>query len=449
MKLNYKNSPTKTPDHDMFNEAEQAVRASREAYETYSDLTLNARREIFTAICNKIAPHVVTIAEKELEETGFGNVNDKIIKLVLALSKTPGVEYLTTEVITGDSGMTLYEYSPYGVICAIHPSTNPSATLINNVLGMLAAGNVVINIPHPRCIGVSMYVTKLINEAIFETCRIENLVITLSKSAKSIADEIINHPDVSLIVATGGRSMNKRALQSSKRVIAAGKANPVAIVDETADIAKAAKDIVDGATFDHNSMCITEKNIVLVDEILPDFVKEIKKQNVYYVEKEQEIFQLAKATLKQNLTMNRTLQGKSANEILTSANITCNRKINLIVVKVFKEHPFVTEEMLMPLVPLVTEKTFEEALETALFMEQGLRHTAIIHSQSIPRMNKAAKIMQTSIFIKNGSSLAGIGLNGEDKTSFTIANISGEGVTSARDFARKRSCTMTDGFSIR
>lgn len=113
MNLNHKNSPTKTPNHDMFNEAEQAVHASREAYEAYFDLTLNARREIFTAICNKIAPHVATIAEKELEETGFGNVNDKILKLVLALSKTPGVEHLTTEVITGDSGMTLYEYSPW------------------------------------------------------------------------------------------------------------------------------------------------------------------------------------------------------------------------------------------------------------------------------------------------------------------------------------------------
>lgn len=425
------------------------VSNSQEAFRKYAALTLNHRKEIIENIRKGLNPIIDDMALKEFEETGMGVINDKSIKLYYAIYKTPGVEDLITEVQTGDDGMTLYEYSAYGVVCAIQPATNPCATIINNTISMLAAGNSIIHIPHPRCIKVSNFVIKKINRIIYDSCGIEHLVDVVEKSSMILADEIINHPDVSMVVATGGQKMLNHALTSPKRVIGAGPANPVVIVDETADIEKAAKDIVAGASFDNNIMCITEKSIVIVSSIMSQFVESLKKQGVYYVNNELEMIKLTKATLNNDMKMNREMEGKHANYILQQAGIQCNRQIRLIVVNTIKKHPFATEELLMPLIPLIVVETFDEALETALFIEQDFRHTAMIHSQFILNLNKAAHIMQTAIFIKNGSSLLGLGFNGEEKTSFTIANITGEGMTTARNFARRRRCTLTSGFSIR
>lgn len=426
-----------------------AVCASLKAFEEYSSRSLNCRRTVIEAIRKKLRPCVQELAEREYAETCMGNVRDKIIKLVLALDKTPGVEDLVSEVVTGDNGMTLHEKFPYGVVLAIHPATNPCATMINNVIGMLAAGNSVINLPNPRCMETSLFLSEKINEAIEEACGIKNLLVTMPESRGEIVTEIINHPDVAMVVATGGRKMMSQALYSPKRVIAGGPANPVAIVDETADLAKAARDISDGASFDNNIMCISEKCIVAVESIIPEFVKELERNGVYYIDNEEEMLKITQTVLNHDMKMVRKMEGKSAMEILKESGICPDHHVRLVVMRTFSKHPLVLEECLMPVVPLVAAADFEEALETALFTEQGYRHTAMMHSQCIDRLTRAARTMNTTVFIKNGSSLAGIGLNGEEMASFTIANITGEGITTARDFACKRSCTLTGGFSVR
>ena len=426
-----------------------AVCASLKAFEEYSSRSLNCRRTVIEAIRKKLRPCVQELAEREYAETCMGNVRDKIIKLVLALDKTPGVEDLVSEVVTGDNGMTLHEKFPYGVVLAIPPATNPCATMINNVIGMLAAGNSVINLPNPRCMETSLFLSEKINEAIEEACGIKNLLVTMPESRGEIVTEIINHPDVAMVVATGGRKMMSQALYSPKRVIAGGPANPVAIVDETADLAKAARDISDGASFDNNIMCISEKCIVAVESIIPEFVKELERNGVYYIDNEEEMLKITQTVLNHDMKMVRKMEGKSAMEILKESGICPDHHVRLVVMRTFSKHPLVLEECLMPVVPLVAAADFDEALETALFTEQGYRHTAMMHSQCIDRLTKAARTMNTTVFIKNGSSLAGIGLNGEEMASFTIANITGEGITTARDFACKRSCTLTGGFSVR
>jgi len=264
-----------------------------------------------------------------------------------------------------------------------------------------------------------------------------------------LAEEITGHPNVSMVVATGGGKMLRNALASTKRVIGAGEANPVAMVDETADLKQAARNIVDGASFDHNIMCVSEKNIIAISSITDKFIKELEAQGVFYVSDPNDMLKLTKATINSNMIMKRSMAGKSAKEILNAADIPYDGDIRLIVVETVKTHPFVTLEMLMPLVPLVRVKDFDDMMETALFMEQGHRHTATIHSQSISRLNMAARIMQTAIFIKNGSSLSALGFDGESGTSFTIANVTGEGVVTSRDYTRKRRCSLITGLSIR
>jgi len=424
---------------------QQPIRESGHAFREYSKLPQSGREEVVSAIRKALQPLISEIAELEINETGMGDVKDKVVKLMLALQKTPGVEDIASQVHMGDDAITLYEYSAYGVICAIQPEADPCATIINNTIGMLAAGNSVIVIPHPGCASASQFTVNWINKAIYSACAIENLVICISKPSMQQVCEIMGHPDVALVVATGGGKTIRQALATSKRVIGAGAANPVAMVDETADLNQAAKNIIDGASFDHNTTCVSEKNIVVVSSVKDLFVDELVKQGVFYISDPTDMLKLTKTTINSNFFMNRSFAGKSANQILKAAEISCEREVRLIVVETVKTHPFVTVEMLMPIVPLVSVLNFDDLLETALFIEQGYRHTAILHSQSISRLNRAAQIMQTSVFVKNGSSLSALGFDGGVGMGFTIANITGEGVTTARNFARRRRCSFTMG----
>lgn len=433
----------------IFSNVTDAVLAARGAYNRYAELTLNERQEIIEAVKQALIPRIEEIAVLAAAETGMGNVFDKVKKLRLAIEKTPGVEDLITEVNTGDHGMTLYELSAFGVVCAIHPCTNPCATLISNTIGMLAAGNSVIHCPHPRAVAVSQFVTGIISDTIRSVCGIDNLVVTLTEGLIADTTEVMSHPDVDLVVCTGGSNVLRQAMTCGKKVIGAGPANPTVIVDETADIEKAARDIVWGASFDNNLMCTSEKSIVAVESVKTRLVEELARNEVYYTENPEEIERLLHAAVTEDQVINKKLEGRSAAEILKTAGIPCGKKVRLIVAKTEKIHPFVTLELLMPLLPLVTVGDFDEALETALEIEQGYRHTAVIHSESIEHLNRAAKKMQTSVFVKNGPSLMGIGFDKEGHTSFTIATATGEGTTTARHFARRRRCTLTSGFSIR
>ena len=433
----------------IYSSVTDAVAAAKGAFGRYTELTLNERKEILEAVKAALRSLARELAAMTAAETGMGVVEDKAAKILLAIDKTPGVEDLVTEVNTGDHGMTLYELSSFGIVCAVHPCTNPCATLISNTIGMLAAGNAVIHCPHPRAVKVSQYVTGIISDTIRGVCGIDNLVVTLDESLMGFTAEVMSHPDVDLVVCTGGSSSLRQAMASGKKVIGAGPANPVTIVDETADFAQAAIDIVRGASFDNNLMCTSEKSIVTVGKITEPFIYELLKNGVYYVQSKEEVEKLLHVAITEDHVINKRLEGKSANEILRHAGILCNTPVKLIVAETDKMHPFVMQELLMPLVPLVRVGNFEEALETALDIEQGYRHTATIHSESIEHLNRAAKKMQTSVFVKNGASLLGIGFDEEGHTSFTIATVTGEGTTTARHFARRRRCTLTSGFSIR
>lgn len=435
--------------NSIYSSVTDAVFAAKAAYLRYMKLTLNERQEILEAIKTALRPILYDLAVMTVEETHMGNAEDKTEKLKLAIEKTPGIEDLITEVNTGDHGMTLYELSSFGVVCAVHPCTNPCATLISNTIGMLAAGNAIIHCPHPRAIKVSQYLTSIISNTIRSVCGIDNLVVTLDESLMGFTREVMSHPDVDLVVCTGGNKSLHKAMTSGKKVIGAGQANPVAIVDETADLYKAARDIVQGASFDNNLMCTSEKNIVVLDKVADQFICELIKNEVYYIKNKDDVQKLLDVVVTEDCTINKKLEGRDANYILKCAGIQCNYNVKLIVAETEVSHQFVMLELLMPLVPIIRAANFDEALELAIDIEQGYKHTATIHSESIEHLNRAAKNMQTSVFVKNGSSLLGIGFDKEGHTSFTIANATGEGTTTARHFTRRRRCTLSNGFSIR
>lgn len=432
----------------VFATVNEAIAAAKKAQEEFSDCTLATRTKAIEAIRYEMRTMVKKLAQMTVEETGMGRVTDKVIKINLTLDKTPGVEDLITECETGDNGMTLYELSPYGVIGAVTPSTNPGETLICNSIGMLAAGNAVFFSVHPGAVNLSKWLVSELNRIVYEAIGIANLIVTIDKPSIEAAQEMMVHPDVPLLVVTGGPGVVNQALRSGKKVIGAGAGNPPSFVDETANIKKAAQDIVIGASFDNNILCIAEKSVVAVRLIKDQLINEMVKVGCVLVKDQAKIDKLLELTLV-NGTPNRKFIGKNASVILEAADIPFEGDPRLIILETKKEHPFATEEMLMPIVPIITVEDFEEGLSTCLFLENGLHHTATMHSLNMERLNRMARKIQTSIFVKNGPSFAGLGYNGEGVTTFTIATPTGEATTTARHFARRRRCCLTTGFQIR
>lgn len=438
-----------TEEVGVFTDVNAAVAAAKKAQQQLFRMTLADRKRITDCIRNEVGGHVEELSKMTVEETKMGRVEDKIEKNKAALYNTPGIEDLPSSVFSGDRGLTLLELSPFGVIGSITPSTNPTETVICNCIGMICAGNSVVFSPHPGAYKVTNYTVKIINQAIAKAGGPENLVVTLSEPSLEKSNELMQHPDIRMLVATGGPAIVKTVLSSGKKAIGAGAGNPPAIVDQTANIEKAVKNIVDGCAFDNNLPCTSEKEAIVVDEVFEYFVFNMKNHpQTYFLEDAGQIEALKNLVVKDGKP-NKDFTGRNASYILKQIGIEADDRIKLISCVADFGHEFVQLELLMPILPIVRAKDRDQALELALEAEHGNRHTAICHSKDIEFLSVAAKEMQTTIFVKNAPSYAGIGIGGEGYSTFTIAGPTGEGLTSTKTYCRHRRCTLVDGFNIR
>ncbi|MDO5038041.1 MAG: aldehyde dehydrogenase EutE [Tissierellia bacterium] len=433
----------------VFKDVNEAVAAAKKAQEELFRMTLSDRKRITDAIRQDMDAYVEELSRRTVEETGMGRLEDKIQKNRVALKQTPGIEDLPSYVYTGDRGLTLLELSPFGVIGSITPSTNPTETVFCNAIGMICAGNSVVFSPHPGAYKVTNYTVELINKAIVKAGGPKNLVVTLNEPSLEKSNTLMAHPDIRMLVATGGPAIVKTVLSSGKKAIGAGAGNPPALVDQTANIEKAVKDIVAGCSFDNNLPCTSEKEAIVVDEVFEYFVFNMKHHpETYFLEDPAKIEALKELVVKEGKP-NKAFTGKDASYILGKIGIEADKKIKLISCVTDFDHPFVQLELLMPILPIVRAENRESALNLALKAEHGNRHTATCHSRDIEFLSKAAKEMQTTIFVKNAPSFAGLGIGGEGYTTFTIAGPTGEGLTSTKSFCRHRRCSLVDGFNIR
>ena len=442
---------TTAGDWGIFATMDEAINAAEAAQRKYMSCSL-ADRAKFVQVIRDVAlkkENLEYMSQATVDETGMGGYDYKITKNILAATKTPGVEDLTTEALSGDDGLTLIEYSPFGVIGAITPTTNPTETVICNSIGMLAAGNSVVFSPHPRAKNVTIFLIKALNKALAEAGAPANLIVTVAEPSIDNTNAMMKNPKVRMLVATGGPSIVRTVLSSGKKAIGAGAGNPPVVVDETANIEKAAKDIIDGCSFDNNLPCIAEKEIIAVDDIADYLIFNMKKNGAYEIKDKATIEKLVELVTKDGKGPKTEFVGKSAQYILDKVGITVGPEIKVILMEADEFHPFVQEELMMPILPLVRVKNVDMAIDMAVRVEHGFRHTAIMHSRNVDMLTKMAKLIQTTIFVKNGPSYAGIGVGGMGHTTFTIAGPTGEGLTSAKSFARKRRCVLVGGFDIR
>ena len=442
---------TTAGDCGVFETMDDAINAAEAGQRQYLKCSMADRAKYVQTIRDVVLRKDVMeyISRQAVEETGMGGYEYKVIKNTLAATKTPGVEDLTTEALSGDDGLTLVEYSPFGVIGSITPTTNPTETVICNYIGMLAAGNAVVFSPHPRAKNVTLYLIKAINRALKEAGAPDNLVVTVAEPSIENTNAMMKHPKVRMLVATGGPGIVKTVLSSGKKAIGAGAGNPPVVVDETADIEKAAVDIVNGCSFDNNLPCIAEKEVIAVDSIADYLIFNMKKSGAYEIKDKAVIDQLVELVTENGKKPKTEFVGKSAQYILEKVGIQVGSDVKVILMEADEQHPFVQVELMMPILPVVRVRDVDEAIDMAIRVEHGNRHTAMMHSRNVDKLTKMAKLIQTTIFVKNGPSYAGIGVGGMGYTTFTIAGPTGEGLTSAKSFARKRKCVLVGGMDVR
>lgn len=437
----------------VFAEIDSAVAAAQRAFVELDKLKLAQRDAVVANIRKRMLENAEVLASEAHRETGLGRYEDKVIKNRLVANKTPGTEVLRAEAQSGDCGLSLFERAPFGVIGSITPTTNPTSTIICNTIGMVAAGNTVVFNVHPNAKKCSIKCIDLLNRAIMEVGGPPNVVTTLAHPTVATAQALMVHPGARLIVVTGGAGVVDAAMKSGKRAICAGPGNPPAVVDETADIERAGRDIVRGASFDNNVICTDEKETFVVASVADKLLAAMRAAGAVVLTQSQTkqvenlLFQEMRGPRKAGV-INRDLIGKNAGVILRQIGMNVPEDLRLGIIDVGVSHPLVWTEQLLPIMPVARVSNVDEAIDLAFEAEGGRRHTASMHSRNIDKLSRMARLMNCSIFVKNGPCYAGLGEGGEGHASFSIASPTGEGLTDPRSFSRLRRCVLVDNFRI-
>jgi len=434
-----------------FTDVNQAVQAAAKAQAQLMTRSL-AQRKIACDLIRRICiDQADRLGAMEFEETRIGRPEHKGEKLVLAGEQSLGVEFLRSNVFSGDHGLTVEEFAPWGVVAVITPVTHSLPTLASNAISIIAAGNSIVCNPHPGGAKIACHGAKLFNQAIYEKLGIDNLLSILTAPTLETAGAMFGHPDIRLLAITGGPGVVKAALASGKRAICAGPGNPPVVVDASADIDNAARCIIEGAAFDNNLLCLAEKE-VFVEAAVWDKLHAAMKAHSAFELSAQQINALADKVIAGptdgHLHARREFVGKGAADLAAAIGVRVPPNTELLFGPTGPDHPFVQAEQMMSCLPFVKADGFEQAVAMAKQAEHGFRHTAIIHSRLVDHMTYMGKQMDTCLYVKNGPSMAGDGVGGEGYCSYSIACTTGEGVTTPLTYTRMRRCVMVDNLRI-
>jgi aldehyde dehydrogenase len=438
--------------HGVFTDVDQAVSAARAAFEQLSERGMDDRKRIIEHVRRISIDQSVELGTMEMNETKIGRLEHKIDKLKVLGERTPGVEFMKSEVYSGDRGLAVIEHAPFGVIGAITPVTHSLPTITGNAVSMIAAGNSVVVNPHPSGKKVAAEGVRRFNEAIYRDVGIDNLICVIAEPTLESAGALFGHRDINLICVTGGPGVARAALNSGKRAIVAGPGNPPVVVDETADLDNAARSIIVGGGYDNNLLCIGEKEVFVVDSVFDKMLQAMDRAGAVRLNA-REIDELTRNAIVQvgddkHDAASKDFLGQDAAVLARAAGRNISADTELIFGEVDESNPFVPVEQMMPFMPFVRCRNVDEAIAKARHYEHGFGHTAIIHSNNVKNMTKMGKVMDTTLFVKNGPCMASLGLGGEGYLSFSIAGPTGEGVTTPLTFTRERRCSMIDDLWI-
>ncbi|MFN0018211.1 MAG: aldehyde dehydrogenase family protein [Pirellulaceae bacterium] len=428
----------------------EAVTAARQAFEQLSERGMADRKKIISHIRRISIDNCVELGTMEMNETKIGRLEHKIEKLKTLGEKTPGVEFMRSEVFSGDHGLAVIEHAPFGVIGAITPVTHSLPTITGNAVSMIASGNTVVVNPHPSGKKVAAEGVRRFNEAIYKDLGIDNLICLIAEPTLESANALFAHRGINMICVTGGPAVARAALNSGKRAVVAGPGNPPVVVDETADLDRAARCIIQGGAYDNNLLCIAEKQVFVVDSVFDKMMAAMERAGAVRLNA-REVDALTKVAIikvgegdHKHDAPSKEFLGQHAFVLARGAGKSIPEKTELIFGETDYQNPFVPVEQMMPFIPFVRVRDVDEAIAKAKESEHGFRHTSMIHSQNVHNMTKMGRVMDTTLFVKNGPCMASLGLGGEGYISFSIAGPTGEGVTTPLTFTRERRCSLID-----
>ncbi|HEX4083391.1 MAG TPA: aldehyde dehydrogenase family protein [Chthoniobacteraceae bacterium] len=448
-----KSGETKFGVYEGMNDAAEAAHRS---FEQLRDMGVTARKKAIAVIRRMCVAKAEEWGAIEFRETKIGRLDHKIEKLKICGDLVPGVEMLERMAFSGDYGLTIIDFAPWGVIGAVTPSTHSVPTLTGNAINMIAAGNAVVFNTHPAAANCAAIAIRGYNEAIFQETGISDLLTTVVKPTLGTFDEMCKHPKVRLLCVTGGPAVVAAAMKTGKRAICAGPGNPPVVVDETADLASAARSIIQGGSYDNNLLCIGEKEVFVVEAVADKLIAELKKAGAFQLDasqiealtKKAFVFPEGKGAGCGHASVNRDLVGRDAAVLAQSIGLHVPPATQLLFGETSADHIFVEEEQMMPFMPIVRVPNVDVAIKEAIRAEHHYRHTAIMHSQNIRNLTRMAQDVDTTLFIKNGPSMTGLGLGGEGFLSFSVATPTGEGVTTPMTFTRSRRCVMVESLNL-
>ncbi|OGR72405.1 MAG: hypothetical protein A2089_06580 [Elusimicrobia bacterium GWD2_63_28] len=445
-------APAQSSAGPVFDSVDDAVSAAERAQPVFQELGLVAREKIISAIRDVSRANARRWAELAVAETGMGRVEDKVLKNQVCIDGTPGVEDLRAVSYTGDKGLTLVEYAPFGVVAAITPSTNAVATIISNAIGILAAGNSVVFSPHPAAKGCVADAVRVLDKAIVAAGGPANLVTTIAKPTQEATKQLLSHPRTNMNIVTGGPAIVKVAMTSGKpcKTIAAGPGNPPIVVDETAVFPDCAKEIIYGCGFDNNVLCIAEKEVIVTEAARERFLAAMRSDSRAYELSGTQMDQLSKLIILEpgpEPKINRDFIGKNPSVIAKAIGLSLSDDIRVLWAEVPNDHPLVHAEQLMPVLPVTVAKDVDAAIELARRAEGNNHHSAGMYSTNIRNMTKMGRRMACSIFVKNGCTLHGLGL-GEGYASMSIGTPTGDGITKTSHFVRPLQCSVVGDLRI-
>jgi aldehyde dehydrogenase len=440
----------------VYEKMNDAADAAHRSFEKLKEMGVSARKKAIAVIRRMCVSKAEEWGRIEFEETKIGRLDHKIEKLKICGDLVPGVEMLDRMAFSGDFGLTIIDFAPWGVIGAVTPSTHSVPTLTGNAINMIAAGNAAVFNTHPAAAHCAAVAIRGYNEAIFQETGISDLLATVVKPTLGTFDEMCKHPKVRLLCVTGGPAVVNAAMKTGKRAICAGPGNPPVVVDETADLERAAKSIIQGASYDNNLLCIGEKEVFVVSSVADRLIAELKKAGAVQLDagqiealsKKAFIFPEGQGAGCAHTTVNRDLVGRDAAVLARAIGLDVPAGTQLLFGETKADHLFVEEEQMMPFIPLVRVPNVDTGIDAAIHAEHGYKHTAVMHSQNIRNLTRMAQMVDTTLFIKNGPSMTGLGLGGEGFLSFSVATPTGEGVTTPMTFTRSRRCVMVENLNL-
>lgn len=411
---------TLTMDRDLqsIQEVRDLVARAKEAEKVLSTFPQERLDEICEAVAEACMEHAEELAKMAVQETGFGRWEDKVLKNRLGSRITweSVKDMKTVGLLREDKDKKICEVGvPMGVVAALIPSTNPTSTVMYKSIISIKAGNTIVISPHPGAKNCITKTYEVIREAAEKAGAPEGTVNCISLTTVQATDTLLKHPDVSIILATGGEAMVHAAYSSGNPALGVGPGNGPSYIEHTADIPTAVRRIMDSKTFDNGTICASEQSIVTERCVTGQVEEELKRQGGYFLTEEQSSL-LSGFLLRANGTMNPKIVGKTAQQIADMAGLQIPAGTRLLVSRqdsadVNKKNPYAREK-LCPILAYFVVESWEEACDLCIriLQNEGAGHTMTLHTQNEAVVREFALRKPVSrILVNTPGALGGVG----------------------------------------